>query len=323
MTPISMPDPDDAAALVSEAEAFLAANAPGRDEIRHPVTESVEGETRRVRKLRAEVTESHRLAELQDDETPLLLDSPKVRRRLKAGREAERLHEIAQRPAMRAWQAARMRRLVVAAAMVSLTLALCWSTAGVQAFAAEGATAWSARWLFAWCVEPFMSLALLTVVGAKAYMGTRCQPVESTKLTWIEFGFLALTLGMNAWPHLPGVADRFSFSRLVLHILGPIVSVAVVTSLPIILEAFARLNHGPSAPADQQWDRAGYPTKDPAGDPSPASSRGRSLDGHRAELARLIEAGELPARPSAEQIRRALGCRREVAARLRDEIRSA
>ena len=274
------------------------------------------------------MAEAHQLAALQEDDTPILLDTAKVRRRRKAAHEAARLHELAQDPMMRAWQASRMRRLLVAAAMAALALALGWSTAGVQAFAAEGAPAWTARWLFAWCVEPFMSLALLTVVGAKAYMGTRGQPIRSTTLTRIEALFLALTLGMNAWPHLPWVAAHFTLSGLVLHVLGPIVAVAVVTALPIILEAFTRLNHGPpttpipastnrtpSTRADLQWMGV-----DEGASTSPP--RGRSLAEHRAELHRLITAGQLPAHPSAAAIQRALGCRQETARRLRDEIQS-
>ena len=323
MTSVSMPDPDDASALVAGAESYLAAHAPAPTP-----SMPAEGQTRRVRRLRGEVAEARQLAGLQDDDTPLLLDSPKVRRRRKAAHQAARLHKLDQDQAMRAWQAARMRRVLVTAALVSLALALGWSTAGVQVFAAEDATAWSARWCFAWCVEPFMSLALLTVVGAKAYMGTRGQPIKSDKLTGIEAGFLALTLGMNAWPHLPGVATEFSFSRLVLHVLGPVVAVAIVTALPIILAAFARLDHGPPLPiatgtpghpataGDLQWMGAdeGASTTPP---------RGRSLDGHRAELCRLIAAGELPVTPSAAAIQRALGCRQETARQLRDETRNA
>lgn len=303
LMPMPEPDDDDAAELVSETEAFLADTAAA--------------ETRRVRRLRAEVTEAHLLAELQDDDTPLFLDSPRVRRRRKAAHQAARLHQLAQDPTMRAWQASRMRRVLVCAALVALALALGWSTAGVQAFAAEGAGAWSARWLFAWCVEPFMSLALLTVVGAKAYMSTRGQPIESTTLTQIEALFLTLTLGMNAWPHLPFVAAHFSVSRLVLHVLGPVVAVAIVAALPIILAAFARLDHGSPVVSDLQRDRSVTRPRRPAVAPP---VRGRSLAEHRAELHRLVDAGELPAQPSAEQIRKTLGCRREVAAQLRDEI---
>lgn len=331
------PEPEDVSALISETEAFLASQQPATVPV---ASAAVDGETKRVRQLRAEVAEAALLAELQDDETPLRIDTDRVRKWRKAAHEAARLHELAQDPVMRAWQAARMRKLLVAGSMVSLTLALTWSTAGVQTFAAEGAAPWSPAWIFAWFVEPFMSLALLVVVGAKAYMGTHGQPIESKTLTRIELLFLALTLGMNAWRHLPWVADEFSLSALVLHILGPIVAVAVVTALPIILAAFTGLDHGapkiapapsPSAgrqpvsaprrtpirtPADQGSDRDG-------GRRPVTPARGRSIDQHRADLMARIKAGEVDARPSAEAIRKALGCARETAAQLRDELRSA
>jgi len=299
MNPTAMPDPDDPSALVAETEAFLAAQAPAPP---IPTGPADDGRTRRVRRLRAEVAEAQQLAELQDDDAPLLLDTPKVRRRRKAAHEAARLHGLAQDPTMRAWQAARMRKVFTATALVALTLALGWSTAGVQVFASEGAAAWSPAWCFAWLVEPFMSLALLTVVGAKAYLGTRGQPVKSDTLTRVEALFLALTLGMNAWPHLPGIADRFKVSGLVLHLLGPVVAVAIVTALPLILDGFARLDHGtyPTL-ANLRRDTSRVTLRD--------TPRGRSIGEHRAELHRLIGAGELPAQPSAEKI-------------LRDEIQS-
>ncbi|AWS44502.1 conjugal transfer protein TraI [Streptosporangium sp. 'caverna'] len=339
MTISSIPEPEDVSALISEAEALLAANAPVEQPATTALSATVTGETKRVRQLRAEVAEAHLLADLQDDDTPLMLDSPKVRKRRRAAHEAARLHELAQDPMMRAWQASRMRKLLVGASMVSLALALSWSTAGVQVFASEGAPAWSPAWVFAWLVEPFMSLALLVVVGARAYMGTHGQPIQSKTLTRIEMLFLGLTLGMNAWRHLPGVAADFSLSTLVLHILGPVVAVAIVTALPIILAAFTTLDHGApkAAPAlspatsrtpspkvsrrvppsvsptasDQQSDRR-----------SVTSPRGRSLGDHRTELTILIANGALPAKPSAEAIRKALGCARETAAQLRDERRT-
>ncbi|MFI9558627.1 hypothetical protein, partial [Nonomuraea endophytica] len=234
------PGPEETARALAELELYANHTAPAP----RPAAPSAPaaGMTKRVRKLRDEVAEAHLLADLQGDDTPLLLDTPKVRKRRKAAQQASRLHALAQDPEMRAWQAARMRRLLVAAALVSLTLALAWSTAGVQLFAADGAAAWSPAWVFAWLVEPFLSLALLVVVGARAYLGTRGQPLNDRKLIRIEHLFLGLTLGMNAWPYLPwGLPDgkEFSFSRLVLHILGPIVAVAIVTALPIILAAFS------------------------------------------------------------------------------------
>ncbi|MGJ6963604.1 hypothetical protein ACSDR0_17000 [Streptosporangium sp. G11] len=334
LTPPPGPDPDDDfSSLADEAEAYLASQAPA------PQQAPVDGETRRVRKLRAEVAEAHLLADLQGDDRPLMLDSVKVRRRRRAAYEAARLHELAQDPMMRAWQASQMRKLLVTAAMVSLTLALGWSTAGVQVFASEGAQAWSPAWIFAWFVEPFLSMALLVVVGARAYMGTRGQPIESRTLTRIEWLFLGLTLGMNAWRHLPGVAADFSLSALVLHILGPVVAVAIVTALPIILAAFATLDHSApkTAPAPSPVvDRTPSPKASRRVSPAPSPTapdqqsereaatppRGRTLGDHRTELTLLIANGRLPEKPSAEAIRKALNCARETAAQLRDELRT-
>ncbi|GIH63992.1 hypothetical protein [Microbispora siamensis] len=328
------PEPEDISALISGAEAFLASQQPA------PVpaaSAAVDGETKRVKALRAEVAEAALLEELQRDDTPLRLDTDRVRERRKKAHEAARLHELAQDPVMRAWQAARMRRVLVTASMVSLALALTWSTAGVQTFAAEGAAMWSPAWIFAWFVEPFMSISLLVVVGAKAYMATRGRPIESKTLTRIELLFLALTLGMNAWRHLPFVADEFSLSALVLHILGPVVAVAVVTALPIILAAFTELDHGTPKAAPAPSPSVGRkpvpaprrptpPTASDQGSDTPPTvrpvtpSRGRSLAQHRADLLARIKAGEVDARPSAEAIRKALGCARATAVQLRDEL---
>ncbi|WP_119731434.1 conjugal transfer protein TraI [Thermomonospora amylolytica] len=327
--PNPTPDPDEVERGLADLERHLAQAADARPDTPAPDAPDVpgergevpSGETRRVRRLRAEVAEARRLAELQGDDTPLLLDSPKVRRRRRAAYEAARLHELAQDPVMRAWQAARMRRLLVSAAMVSLTLALAWSTAGVQQFAADGAPAWSAAWLFAWCVEPFLSLALLVIVGAKAYLGTRGQPIRSRTLARIEWLFLALTLGMNGWPYLPGVADQFSVSRLVLHLLGPIVAVAVVTALPIILAAFADLDHGthttPTGPLTGPPYRDNAPARQAAGNP-PARV---DVDALTARARHLIQTGALPAAPSANALRKALGCGMDTARQVRDALR--
>ncbi|GAA1690380.1 hypothetical protein GCM10009733_103220 [Nonomuraea maheshkhaliensis] len=333
MTISNIPEPEDVSALISQTEAFLAAHVPVEQPAPQPsaaVPATVTGETKRVRQLRAEVAEARHLAELQDDDTPLMLDSPKVRKRRRAAYEAARLHELAQDPMMKAWQAARMRKLLVTVAMVSLTLALAWSTAGVQVFASEGAPAWSPSWVFAWLVEPFMSMALLVIVGARAYMATHGQPIESKTLTRIEYLFLALTLGMNAWRHLPWVAADFSLSALVLHILGPVVAVAIVTALPIILAAFSGLDHGrqsvtPSGSTRSETSRpsTSHPAdlrSERATESAPVKpARGKTLADHRTQLTLLIANGDLPEQPSAERIRKALNCSRETAQILRDE----
>ncbi|GAA4323272.1 hypothetical protein GCM10023178_35470 [Actinomadura luteofluorescens] len=312
----STPDPDEVGQGINALEAYLAAQPPTQPPSEPPAQgpatdEGADGRTR---------------AELQDDDTPLLLDSGRVRKRRRKAHEASRLHKLGQDPAMRAWQAARMRRLLVAAGMVALTLALAWSTAGVQTFAAGEAKDWTPAWVFAWLVEPFMSLALLTVVGAKAYLGTRGQPINSQKLDRIEYGFLGLTLTMNAWPYLPGVADTFQVSRLVLHILGPVVAVAVVTALPIILEAFARLDHRPAhpgvtGPLTAPAYSANANTDRPAGNP-PGNGVERDHVAALTILARsLIASGDLPATPSANALRQVLRCGMDTARQVRDELR--
>ncbi|MEV4457345.1 hypothetical protein [Microbispora sp. NPDC049633] len=318
-SPVPEPTPEDISRGLAEIERHLIASAPTapvpRDAVERvePVGEPWSGQTRRVQRLRAEVAEAHQLAALQADDAPLLLDTPKVRKRRKAAHEAARLHALAQDPAMRAWQADRMRRVLVTAALVSLALALGWSTAGVQSFAADGAPQWSPGWLFAWFVEPFMSLALLVVVGARAYLGTRGTPLNDPKLVRIEYLFLGLTLGMNAWPHLPGVADDFSVSRLVLHVLGPIVAVAIVTALPIILAAFTNLDHDPHRGGLTGLTYSAN-THDPVRAPAPEIA-------HLIARARtLIATGELPANPSAYRLQRILRCGMDDARAVRDAL---
>jgi hypothetical protein len=275
--------------------------APDDDDVSEPSPMVlVSGETKRVQRLRQEVAEAHLLAELQADDTPILLDTPKVRKQRRRAGEAARLHGLAQDPMMRAYRASRTRRLLVTVAMIALALALGWSTAGVQVFAAEGAPAWSPAWWFAWLVEPFMSLGLLVVVGARAYLSTLGQPIESKTLVRIERLFLGLTLGMNAWPYLPWVAEEFSFSRLVLHILGPIVAVAIVTALPIILAAFTRLDLGlastPSVPLGYRGNAQDRYTLSTA-----------PVHVLAAHVQQLITEGRLAPNPGIHKIRTALG----------------
>ena len=199
------------------------------------------GITRRVRRRAAEHAEAHQLLALESDTAPFAVTTEKVRARRKAVEQAAALWRLDRDPRVLAYRDAQVRRLVLAVALVSLTCALAWSTAGVQAFAAEGAPAGSPRWWFAWLAEPFCSLALLMVVAGRAYLTTRGQPLHDKAVDRTEWVFLGLTLGMNAWPHLPGVAAGFTVSGLVLHLLGPVVAVAVVRCLPRLLAAFAGL----------------------------------------------------------------------------------
>lgn len=314
--PPGEPTPEDIARGLADLEGHVAEHAPEPPAALPALLGN--GETKRVQQLRKTVAEAHLLAELQDDDTPLMLDTSKVRARRRKAWQAARLHALAQDPATRAWQATRMRRLLVTVAMVALALALGWSTAGVQAFASEDAQPWTPGWMFAWLVEPFMSLALLVVVGARAYLSTLGQPVESRTLVRIEWLFLGLTLGMNAWPHLPWVIEPFSFSRLVLHVLGPVVAVAIVTALPIILAAFTDLDLGVSGnPLTAARYRGNAGSGNPPGNPLTGVE---DIEAKAARVRALIAAGELPETPGVSKIRQALGCRMATAQQVRDRL---
>ncbi|MET9064241.1 hypothetical protein [Streptosporangium sandarakinum] len=328
-TPTPEPSPEDVARGLAEIERYVAGRAPNLPVVEPampapapgPVeTENEDGETRRVRQLRAEVAEARLLLDLQEDDAPLLLDTPRVRRRRRAAHEAARLHELAQDPTMRAWQASRMRRILVVGAMVSLALALGWSTAGVQEFAADGAPAWSPAWVFAWFVEPFVSLALLVVVGARAYLATRGRPLDDPKLVRIEWLFLLMSLGMNAWPYLPwSLADgeTFSIADLVMHLIGPVVAVTVVTALPIVLAGFTSLDHGRRYGGTGAAYRANATGRYPS-----EYNAGPDVDALAARVRRLIEIGELPTEPGIHKIRKVLGCGTDTARDVAKAVRA-
>ncbi|GLZ15848.1 hypothetical protein Acsp04_60830 [Actinomadura sp. NBRC 104425] len=322
---IPAPDPDDIEQGIAALERHLAEAADSATPTLQllpsgdlPVAGRVpDGETKRVKRLRAEVAEAHRLAELYQDDTPLTLESERVRRRRRRVYEAHRLHELSRDPRALAWQAARVRRIAIGASMTALALALGWSSAGVQVFAADGAPAWSAQWLFAWTVEPFLSLALLSIVGVRAFLGAHGQPVESRTLNWLEGLFLALTVTMNAYPHLPGVASPFSFERLMVHLIGPIVAVAIVTGLPVLLDALSRLDI--ATEPERATGLTGLTYRQNA--PTYRSGNRAEVDALVLRARQLIDAGELPPEPSANAIRARFRCGMDTARAVRDAIR--
>lgn len=311
---------------LTELERLLSAEAPTSTPAPGAPGEAA-GETERVARLRTEVAEGARLRELYAAQLALDLDSPRVLARRRKGQEAAKLHALAQHPAVRALQAQRMLVALTTAGLVALVLALGWSTANVQTFAAAGAPPWSPGWLFAWLVEPFVSLALLTIVGAKAFLAVRGRVVTSPTLDRIEVGFLALTLAMQLFPVLPapvGSAPRFVVPDVVLHCLGPVIAVAVVKALPVIWAEFTHLDHH----ADQSGGQG--VAVGVTGTPYPPSYSDNSTVHSTDPAARitvltgraryLIDRGALPARPSANALRKALGCGMDQARAIRDRL---
>lgn len=328
--------PDDLPEFdLTEIENYLAAQAPaaatpGSTDPQPSLETAVpehNGRTRRVRKLASEVAEARHLAALQDSPVLVAAHTPRVLRTIRRGAEAVKLVQLRQNPAFAALAAVRARRVVTVTGLTALLIALGWSTAGVQSFAAGTAPRFSTQWWFAWGVEPFVSLALLTIVIARAFLASRGQTITAPAVRRIEWLFLSATLLMNTWRHLPGVANPFRFDQLIIHMLGPIVAVCVVTVLPLLWVAID--NMSPRAPttapveSTQPNNTTEHATGDATGDATSEVDQ-RAQERVAAALAKataLIRTGRLPPNPSANQVHKALGGAMDTARAVRDILR--
>ncbi|WP_440901165.1 hypothetical protein [Actinosynnema sp.] len=319
--PVPEPDDDEVRRTVAEVERYVAAQASAVPDAAPAVEPPA---TRRVRELRAEVDEAHALLELQADAAPLLLDTDRVRRSRKRAAEAARLHALAQDPAARAWQAARVRLVLTVVALAALVGALGWSTTGVHHTLTRGMAERTAAWWGAWAVEPVISAVLLVIVGARAFLATRGRVLHHPHLAVVEYGALTVTLTLNVWPYLPWVSvpwARFDAMQLLAQAIGPLVAVGAVAVLPVIWSAFADLDHGlpvsPTAASTGPEYRQNAPGK---GDVEQRATETRTAL-LTARARQLIAAGRLPADPSATRLREALGCGTDAAREVRDALR--
>lgn len=281
----------------------------------HDHRDRSDGRTRRVRKLAADVAEARQLVTLQDATELVSAHSDRVLRTIRRSAEAEKLVGLRQHPAFVALATVRARRTVTAAGFVALIIALGWSTASVQGFASGGAPRFSPQWWFAWCVEPFVSLALLTIVIARAFLASRGQSITAPGVRRTEWLLLGATLLMNTWRYLPGVAEPFQFDQLIVHMLGPIVALCVVTVLPVLWVA---IDHIPS-PRSAQGD-----DKSPADVESTPETKRQVDDRVASAVAKtreLIQCGHLPPTPSANAVHKALGGAMDTARAVRDILR--
>ncbi|GAB2865306.1 hypothetical protein [Lentzea nigeriaca] len=319
-TPNPEPRPEDLERTVDEIVRYVADQAPAV-----PVQTAEPVDTRRVRELRAEVSEAHALLDLQADAAPLLVDTDRVRRSRKRAAEAARLHELAQDPAARAYQAARVRLLLTAVALTALVGALGWSTTGVHHTLTVDMVERTAAWWGAWAVEPVISAVLLVVIAAKAFLATRGRTLHHRHLSVVEYGALGVTLTLNVWPYTPWQVERFDPMQLLAHAIGPLIAVGAVAVLPIIWSAFADLDHGlTAAPTGVPYSSPTAPEyrqnvsgEDTAQDASTVRPAALLVDRAR----QMIASGTLPADPSATRLREALGCGTDAAREVRDALR--
>ncbi|GAA3037589.1 hypothetical protein GCM10017559_76840 [Streptosporangium longisporum] len=332
-----MPDPDDVARGLAELELYThtrdrflpvpIAPAPlavpadvDPDETEDAENFEEEGETRRVRQLRARVAEAHRLVDLQRDEAPLLVDTDKVRKRRARVAEAARLHALAQDPHALAWSDARVRRTTTVMSMSAAVIALGVSSIGVQHSVAKGLklAEGSIGWWAAFGVEPILSLPLLAAVTVQAYAAMRGRPVdrkspEGRKVFKAEAFLLGMTLVLNCWPALQWTG--FDLLPLVVHSLGPLGAVTAIWLLPTLWKILSVL------PVGEDDDRLTGLTYRENADSEAASSKAAKIAPLVERARTLIASGALPANPSANRIRTTLQCGMDDARDVRDALK--
>ncbi|WP_433382658.1 hypothetical protein [Streptosporangium sp. CA-115845] len=328
-TAIPTPDPDDVTRGLAEIELYAAAHAPVL-RVPAPIAEVVEvaevveeGETKRVRDLRARVAEAHRLVALQDDEAPLLVDTPRVRKRRQKVAEAARLYALAQDPDALAWSDARVRRTTTVMAMSAATIALGVSSIGVQDSVAKGLKLDpdSVGWWAAFGVEPILSLPLLAAVTVQAYAAMRGRPIdrkspEGRKLFKAEALLLGLTLVLNCWPAIQW--SGFDLLPLIVHSLGPLGAVTAIWLLPTLWKVLSVLPAGRGTTPRTTPGISENEVSDDEGEYGRYTSA--DIEALAARVRQMIAAGELSPSPGVHKIRKALGCGTRTAGRVQNAL---
>lgn len=203
------------------------------------------GRTERVQALEREVAEREELAELYEQYAATHVPSKTALAMREESRDAEAKRAEKANPARMALRDSRAQTVTNLVGLIAAVIALGWSTANVQHTAAMHTTG-SAAWWLAWGVEPLISAALLTVMGARAYLATRGVTVTSRWVTAAQWVPLGYTVTLNCWTSLPSQAltnPAVEFLRgLVVHSVGPVVVVLLVHALPVLWAEFIRLH---------------------------------------------------------------------------------
>lgn len=293
-----------------------------------PSSASEQGRTKTVAQREQELAEARRLVVLQDQDLTAEVDTKKVRRARKFGVQARKLHALRQRPEAVALRDARVRLATTVMAMAAAVAALGWSTASVQQTAAHGAPAGTTGYALAFLVEPLISLGLLAVIGVQAYAAMRGGTVDPDSehgrvLKSTQRWLLTLTVTLNTWPYVSPLwgPGEFDLIQVVVHLVGPIVAVRMIHSLPAmwaVLEDLAlptprATGEGVTAPACSENATAEEPSS--KGPPRVVQVRD--------ELAALIAAGRWNRNVSVPAIREHFECGVDIARQVRDQIKPA
>lgn len=232
----------------SETRPETVPNRSEQSEQSEPVGEVDEvGRTEQVRQLEQDVAERERLAELHEQRAATHVPSEASLKLKQSSRDAEDRRAELANPARVALRDARAQLVTNLVGLIAAVIALGWSTANVQTTASLTAETGSVAWWLAWGVEPLISAALLTVMGANAYLATRQVSITSRWVTAAQWVPLGYTVTLNCWTSLPPTVlshPVVEFLRgLVVHSVGPVVVVLLVHALPVLWAAFIDL-HG-------------------------------------------------------------------------------
>lgn len=290
-------------------------------------TSAEQGHTKTVKERERELAEARRLVELQDQDVTAEVDTKKVRKAKKHGAQARKLHSLRQRPETLALRDARVRLWTTVMAMFAAVAALGWSTASVQQTAAHGAPAGTAASLLAFLVEPLISVGLLAVIAVQAYAAMRGATVDPDSehgrtLHRTQLWLLTLTVTLNVWPYIAPIwgPGEFDLIQVVVHLVGPIVAVRMIHSLPAMWAVIEGLQlpaaRGVTPPEYRENAAAEQPSSKAGPDPSRVAQV-------RDELAALIAAGQWTKNVSAPEIRKHFGCGTPIAQQVRDQIKPA
>jgi len=215
------------------------------------------GESLRVTRLRAKVAEARGIVELQGDPALTEADTDRVLTERRKAAEAYKLHKLGQDPARKALRDNRVRRAVALVGGAGLVGALGWSMANVQHTVVTGQqlTPADAGWWLAFLVEPVVSVGLLMIFGVRAYIAaTRGYSITDSRLRRVELTLLGITLTVNSWLFLPFVADHFDPLQLLVHSIGPVVAVLLVTVIPVLWQYLSEgADESPADPEFAKW----------------------------------------------------------------------
>ena len=290
-------------------------------------TPAEQGHTKTVKERERELAEARRLVELQGQDVTAEVDTARVRKAKKHGAQARKLHALRQRPETLALRDARVRLWTTVMAMAAAVAALGWSTASVQQTAAHGAPAGTAASLLAYLVEPLISVGLLAVIAVQAYAAMRGATVDpgtehGRTLRSTQRWLLTLTVTLNVWPYIAPLwsGGGFDLIQVVIHLVGPIVAVRMIHSLPAMWAVIEGLQlpttRGVTPPACSK----NAVTDEAASKGSDGPSRATQI---RSELAELIAAGRWTKNISVPAIREHFECGTDLARDLRDEFKPA